>query len=93
MLTYEKFVSGDSGSRYKYGEKFPFRRIIMASFESIGVVYLYILLLLPTSIIAGHDCSPAHSKFYLEAKLGRDVSWVRHDSSGTCSVQFVNSAG
>ena len=92
MLTYEKFVLGGSGSRYKYGEKFPFRRIIMASSEAVSVSVLYILLMLPARVTA-HDCTTTQTKYYLESQLGRDVSWVRHDASGTCSVQFSDSAG
>jgi len=90
VLTYEKFVSGYSGSRYKYGEKFPYRHTIMGLFEGSSVFYL--LLLLPTNVIA-HDCTTIETKYYLESQLRRDVSWVRHDASGTCSVQFSDSAG
>ena len=87
-----KDVSGDSGSRYKYGEKFPFRCIIMAPDDSIGV--LLFLLLLPSNVqTAQHDCSTEHTKYYLESKLGRDISYVRHDVSGSCSVQFADDSG
>ena len=92
MLTYEKFVSGNSGSQYKYGENVSIRHSIMAAMESIGVYIFYILLMLP-KVSAGHDCTPEATKYYLEEKMGRDVSWVRHDGEGTCSVLFSDSVG
>ena len=92
MLTYEKFVSGDSGSRYKYGEKFPYLHTTMRSSESTRVL-LYLVLFLPPDVPAGHDCNTETTKFYMEEKLGRDVAWVRHEASGDCSVLFGDSAG
>ena len=92
MLTYEKFVSGNSGSRYKYGEKFSFRHTIMALVKLFGV--LAVILLLPLQFVkADHDCSSEITKFYLEQKTGRDISYVRHDRGGTCSVKFSDTAG
>jgi hypothetical protein len=68
----------------------------MATGAKMRLLFQIVLLLLVYSeVTAGsrHDCSPEDTRDYLESKIGEDVAYVKHDSTGNCVVKLRYSQG
>jgi hypothetical protein len=61
----------------------------MGTLVQVGLSTLLLLFWLQrASAVAGHDCSEEESRYVLEDKLSRDVSYVRHETASACSIKF-----
>jgi hypothetical protein len=54
----------------------------------LSVRLLLIIFIQQASASPGHDCREEDSKYYLEEKLSRDISYVQHGLSSSCTVKF-----
>lgn len=52
----------------------------------VGALLLFSYLQLASTF--SHDCTEEESKYWIEEKMSRDISFVRHDSSVGCAVKF-----